>query len=320
MSEGNRTDPILRAEHIYKDYVNSDGSLLHANQDISLSLYPGETLGIAGESGCGKSTFIRMLARLENPTSGKIYFHEQDLTKLKGEELRKSRKHIQMVFQNPTTAFHPKMRVQEILTEPLRNFDLITRTQVDFAAKELLNMVELPESFLGRLSSSMSGGQRQRLGIARALALKPEVLLCDEATSALDVSVQKNIVELLVRLQKEQNLAMAFICHDIALVCAISHRIAILYLGSVVELCPSEYINRSFVHPYTELLKNSIFSSKMDFSKPISICQGDAFSVEDPITGCPFADRCPYCKELCRKEKPNLKEVEPGHFVACHRF
>ncbi len=312
--------PILSARHISKLFYDSGKTPLAANQNISLDLYPGETLGIVGESGCGKSTLIRMLARLMEPTSGEILFRGEDISNLKGEALRQSRRHIQMVFQDPATAFHPKMRVQEILTEPLTNYGLIRPKEKEAKARELLRMVDLPEEFVSRLARSMSGGQRQRLGIARALALEPEVLLCDEATSALDVSVQRTVVQLLVKLQRERELAMAFICHDVALVCSLAHRVAVMYLGRLVELGPSTFIEGDLVHPYTALLKSSIFSPNMDFTKPIPLEQGEAGAPADRSGGCPFAGRCPHCTKLCVDKEPELHQVEENHWIACHLY
>ena len=311
---------ILEAKHVTKKYPASGGRTLTACNDINLSFYKGQTLGVVGESGCGKSTFMRMVVSLEAPTEGEILYHGQDITKLKGEKLRLHRKNIQMVFQDPTAAFNPKMKIKDIICEPLLNFGLLKKSEKDATARKYLEMVELPGDFADRYPHNMSGGQRQRVGIARALALKPEIIVCDEATSALDVSVQKTIIELLVKLQKENDIAMGFICHDMALVQAFAHQVAVMYLGNIVEVMPGEKVGTDSKHPYTQALIDSVFDLQMDFSKPIESIDSEAPSPLDVPTGCPFQNRCEHCMEICKTERPVLKEIEPEHQVACHLF
>lgn len=311
---------ILEAKHVTKRYPASHGRTLTACNDINLNLYKGQTLGVVGESGCGKSTFMRMVVSLEAPTEGEILYHGQDITKLKGEKLRLHRKNIQMVFQDPTAAFNPKMKIMDIICEPLLNFGLIKKSEKEATARKYLEMVELPGDFAHRFPHNMSGGQRQRVGIARALALKPEIIVCDEATSALDVSVQKTIIELLVKLQKENNIAMGFICHDMALIQSFAHQVAVMYLGNIVEVLPGEKVGADAKHPYTQALIDSVFDLNMDFSKPIESIDSEAPSPLDVPTGCPFQNRCEHCMEICKKERPLLKEIEPDHEVACHLF
>ena len=242
------------------------------------------------------------------------------MTRWKGENLRRHRRHIQMVFQDPAAAFFPRMRVWDAVTEPLRNFSSCSRAELREKAKQLLEMVELPQEFLDRYPHSMSGGQRQRLGIARALALEPEVLLCDEATSALDVSTQDQLVELLVALQRQRNLAMVFVCHDLALVQSLSHRIMIMYLGVVVESLPSNRLAEDALHPYAKALLDSVFSLHDSHEKSIVPLCGEVPSPIDRPAGCPFHTRCPHCTELCRTRMPQMTTVGPEHWVACHRY
>lgn len=311
---------ILQAKNITKVFDTSDKKKLIANDDINLELYKGQTLGIVGESGCGKSTFARILSQLDKPTSGKILFHREDISKLKGENLRQSRKHFQMIFQNPISSFNPKMKIKDIVCEPLLNFKMLSKSNVNWKSKELLNMVELSSEYIERYPFQLSGGQCQRVAIARALSLEPEILICDECTSALDVSVQKNIIELLVDLQKQKGISIVFICHDIALVRAITHRVAIMYLGNVVEIVSSKDLGISKVHPYTQTLIDAIFSLDMDFSKPISSIDSEPPSPLDIPKGCVFYNRCPHHFERCKLEKPTLKTVENQHQVACHLY
>ncbi len=291
-----------------------------ANDNICLDLYPGETLGIVGESGCGKSTFMRMLVALEQPTEGEILFNGTDITHLSGEKLRQMRQHMQMVFQDPATSFNPKMKIRDIVCEPLLNYGKIRKSEKEEACRKLLEMVELPAEFADRYPHNMSGGQRQRVAIARALALEPEVLIMDEATAALDVSVQKNIIELITRLQKEKNLTIGFICHDIALIQAVSHRVAVMYLGNVVEVLPGEHLREQAKHPYTQALIGSIIDLHADPSHPIESIDSEAPSPLQVPEGCPFRDRCSKCMEICERSKPELSALEEGHQVACHLY
>lgn len=312
---------LLETKNITKVFPAFKKRQLMANNDISLSLYQGETLGIVGESGCGKSVFVKQLMQLEEPTSGQIFFRGQDITGLKGENQRQNRRHIQMVFQDPATAFSPRMKIKDIICEPLLNFNLIKKGEKEAVAAKYLNMVELPPEFAHRYARELSGGQRQRVGVARALTLSPEILICDEATSALDVSVQKNIIELLIRLQQERNLSIIFICHDIALVRSVSHRVAVMYLGNVVELMSGADLGHCATqHPYTRTLMESIFSPAMDFSKAIENLDSEVPSPLDAPPGCPFSTRCTQVQEQCRSKQPILKEVEPGHKIACHLY
>ena len=312
---------ILEAKNVTKIFRTTKGRPLTANDNVSLKIYKGETLGIAGESGCGKSTFIRMISLLDEPTSGEILFRGKNVANLKGEERRQNCRHVQMVFQDPGEAFSPRMKIKDIVCESLLNFKLISRGEVAKRAGELLEMVELPASFAERYARDMSGGQRQRVGIARALALEPDLLICDEVTSALDVCVQKKIIDLLVRLQKEKDITMAFICHDISLVRAMTHRTAVMYLGNVVEIVPGAEIGSGeLCHPYTRALRDSLFSIDMDFTKPIESIESEAPSPLDVPAGCPFRNRCEFCTERCAAEKPKLRKLAPGHEIACHLF
>lgn len=310
-------DTILTIDRAVKRFPAADGRMLTACDDVSLTLCRGETLGIVGESGCGKSTLVKLIMQLHAPTSGAICFQGEDLTKLKGERMRQSRRHIQMVFQDPSQAFNPKMKIKDILCEPLRNFNLIKDCNVQNKAGELLRMVELPEDFADRYPGNMSGGQRQRIGIARALALEPEILVCDEATSALDVSVQKKIIELLVRIQREKNVSMIFICHDLALVAQISHRIAVMYLGNIVEVLKGSDLQAAR-HPYTKALLQAVFPVKKKEGTVVRPLEGEIPSPLDLPPGCPFQSRCPESIAICRQEKPVLEDLCPGHSAACH--
>lgn len=312
-------DMILEARHVTRRFPASKGRELTACQDINLKFYRGKTLGLIGESGCGKSTFMRFLVRLDVPTEGEILFKGKDLTKLRGEELRQTRQHIQMVFQDPGGSFNPKMKIRDIICEPLMNFGRITASEKDTVAWKLLDAVELPGEFADRLPHNMSGGQRQRIAIARALALEPELIVMDEATSALDVSVQKTIIELVVRLQKEKNIAIGFIAHDLGLIQAFAHQIAVMYLGSVVEVLPGEDVEKA-CHPYTRTLLHAVFDTKMDFTKKIESIDSEIPSPLDVPPGCPFQTRCEHCMERCRQVRPRLTERKPGHEVACHMF
>lgn len=313
------TDMILEAKHVTRRFPVSGGRELMACQDINLKFYRGKTLGLIGESGCGKSTFMRFLVRLDVPTEGQILFKGKDLAKLKGEELRQTRQYIQMVFQDPGGSFNPKMKIRDIICEPLMNFGRIKASEKDATARKFLEAVELPGDFAGRYPHNMSGGQRQRIAIARALALEPELIVMDEATCALDVSVQKTIIELVCKLQREKNIAIGFIAHDLGLIQAFAHQIAVMYLGTIVEVIPGEDVDKAR-HPYTQALLGAVFDTKMDFTKKIESMDSEIPSPLDVPPGCPFQTRCDRCMEICRRERPKRKLIGEGHEVACHLF
>lgn len=252
------SDVIMEIRHVTKKFRRQGGGELTACKDVSLQVERGKTLGIVGESGSGKSTLVNTIMGIYPPTSGEVIFRGRDVTKLTGEEKRQNYRHIQLVFQDPTAAFDPRMRVRDIVCAPLLNFDMIGRSEVDAKARELLRTVDLPEDFADRYPHSMSGGQRQRVAIARALALEPEVIVCDEATSALDVSVQDTVIRLLVRLQQEKGITYIFICHDLALMSLFSHRVAVMCRGEVVEELPGDRLEQA-QHPYTRQLLGSVF-------------------------------------------------------------
>ena len=315
-----KNEIVLEARHVTRRFPTASGKMLVANNDLNLKLYKGKTLGLVGESGCGKSTFMRFLVSLDTPSEGEILYRGQDITKLKGEALRRSRQNIQMVFQDPNASFNPKMKIRDIVCEPLLNFGRIRKAEKDDACRRLLEMVELPGEFADRYPHNMSGGQRQRVAIARALALEPEILIMDEATAALDVSVQKTIIQLVTKLQREKQIAIGFICHDIALVQSLSHQVAVMYLGTIVEVLPGEDLWKKARHPYTRALIGSVFDTHMDFSVPIQPLQSEVPSPLDAPPGCPFQTRCDHCSDICRKERPTLKTIGQGHEVACHLF
>ncbi len=281
-------DLILEAKHVTRRFPAPGGRKLTACNDVSLHFYRGRTLGLTGESGCGKSTFLRLLVRLDAPTEGEILFHGMDLTKLRGEELRQTRQQIQMVFQDPGGSFNPRMKIRDIICEPLLNFGRIRPSEKDAAARKYLEAVDLPADFADRFPHSLSGGEQQRAAIARAIALEPEIIVMDEATSALDVSVQKTIIELICKLQREKNVSIGFVSHDLGLLQSFAHQIAVMYLGSIVEILPGTDVKKAR-HPYTQALLDAVFDIKMDFAKKSSpltakspapwICRPDAPSI-----------------------------------------
>lgn len=308
---------LLRVEHITKKFPVAGGKFLTACDDISFIVRRGETVAIVGESGCGKTTMLKAIMNMQKPTAGKIFFHDVDITQLSGEDKRQNYRHIQMVFQDPTAAFNPKMKIKDIICEPLLNFDLISSSEVENKARELLAQVDLPPDFVNRYPHNMSGGQRQRVAIARALALEPEIIACDEATSALDVSVQDTIIKLLVKLQREKGITYIFICHDMALVNLFAHRICVMYLGNMMEQLDGDKLDGAR-HPYTRALLKAVFSTVQAKNQYIEILPGDIPSPLNIPAGCPFQNRCLYCQEICQQKKPEFREIEPEHFIACH--
>ena len=312
------SDIVLSAKHIVKQFPASHGRTLTACNDINLNVYKGKTLGIVGESGCGKSTFVRMVISLDKPTSGEILYHGKNLANLSKKETWLNRQNMQMVFQDPLASFDPKMKIVDILTEPLINFGKLKRSEKEAKARELLEMVELPGDFVDRYPHNMSGGQRQRISIARALSLEPEILVCDEATSALDVSVQAQILNLFQSLKEQFHLTYVFIGHDLAVVRYISDRVMVMYLGKVMEIAPYSELTGDNIHPYTRALLSAVPEPSIALHKERILLEGDIPSAVDPPAGCRFCQRCFMAKPICFEQEPDMKTVGPDHCVRCH--
>ncbi len=293
---------------------------VRAVDDISFDIYRGETLGLVGESGSGKSTAGRTVLRLEKPTAGSILFEGRDLADLSSSELRKLRPRMQMVFQNPHSSLNPRMTVASIIGEPLVEHRTMTNQERRARIGELLDMVGLDPSHANRYPHEFSGGQRQRIGIARAIALDPDFIVCDEPIAALDVSIQAQVVNLLERVQDELGLAYLFISHDMSMVRHIADRVAVMYLGRIDELAPVDQLYGSPKHPYTRALHSAVPvpDPVVEGQRVRVILKGDIPSPANPPSGCPFHTRCPVARDRCATEVPESREIEPGHVVACH--
>lgn len=291
---------------------------LRAVNGVSLSLESGETLGLVGESGCGKSSLGRAVVRLLTPAAGRIQFEGSDITHLPSAELRPKRKRFQMIFQDPYGSLNPRMTVNEIVSEPLEIHGMgATRAEREERVSDLLKSVGLQPEHAERYPHEFSGGQRQRIGIARALAVEPRLLVCDEPVSALDVSVQAQVINLLQDIQRERELAYLFIAHDLAVVEHISHRIMVMYLGHAVEVGPAKVVTSRPAHPYTQALLSAAPEVRPR-KKERTLLNGDLPSPMAPPTGCPFQTRCPLVEDRCRVQAPALRKVGQGHFAACH--
>ena len=309
---------LIQAEHIVKTFTVNRKSLI-ALRKVNFSIFPGQTLGLVGESGCGKSTLGRTLLRLYEPTEGRILFRGQDITHLPRAHLKDVRRHMQMIFQDPFASLNPRMTVGDIISEPLDVHKIGTPAERTKQVAELLDLVNLPKNCTGRFPHEFSGGQRQRIGIARALALHPEFVICDEPISALDISIQAQIANLLLALQKELNLTYLFIAHDLAMVKVLSSQVAVMYLGEFVEMGPVEAIYANPRHPYTQILLASIpLHDPIQEKKRTQIfLNGEPPSPLDPPKGCSFCTRCPQAKPICFEQKPILKDVGEKHQAAC---
>ena len=309
-------EPILELRNVVKTFRNDDGREVRAVRGASLSVYPGECVGIVGESGCGKSTIARMITNLTGTTSGQILLCGREIADLKGAALRNSYKDIQMVFQDPYSVFSPRMSVGTFLCEGLVHHGIMSRAQALEEAKRLLQLVELPTDLMNRMPHQLSGGQLQRIVVARAVSIRPKVLLMDEATSALDVSVQKQVLDLLCRLRKELNLTYVFIGHDLAVVRTIADRIAVMYAGLIVEELRGDDLDKA-QHPYTQRLLQSVFSVHDRNRKVIQVEDMSVSANAGGTEGCPFRSRCPKALPECEASCPALRELEPGHAAAC---
>ncbi|MEK8130622.1 oligopeptide/dipeptide ABC transporter ATP-binding protein [Paenibacillus filicis] len=323
-SELNNELPLLEVKGLKKYYPFKQGlfsnkvGYVKAVDGLSFSVNRGETLGIVGESGCGKSTAGQLILQLLEPTEGEVWFEQRKLTGLDQKELRKVRRDLQVVFQDPYASLNPRMKIEDIIAEPLRIHGTASKGQVRDTVIELLEAVGLSQHQMNRYAHEFSGGQRQRIGIARALALKPKLIVCDEAVSALDVSIQAQILNLLKRLQKEYQLTYLFIAHGLASVKFVSERIAVMYLGKMVELAHRDDLFTSPKHPYTKSLLEAIPVSHPREKKERIILQGDLPNPANPPAGCSFHTRCPLAQPICRSEAPEFRQAASGHGVACH--
>ncbi|MFT3890610.1 MAG: ATP-binding cassette domain-containing protein [Anaerolineales bacterium] len=305
---------------IYRGVFQRQVGAVRAVDGISFDVFRGETLGLVGESGCGKSTTGRTILQLYKPTAGEVVFDNSDLIKLHGEDLRKMRRKMQMIFQDPYASLNPRMTVEQIVGEPLTAHNVATGKEIAERVKHLLELVGLNPAFLTRYPHEFSGGQRQRIGVARALALQPSFIICDEPISALDVSIQAQVVNLLEELQEQFNLTYLFIAHDLSMVRHISKRVAVMYLGVIVELTDRDELYRSPLHPYTQALLSAVPVPDpiLDAQRKRIILEGDVPSPANPPSGCRFRTRCPIAESICAESRPDFREVKPGHFVACH--
>jgi peptide/nickel transport system ATP-binding protein len=324
MSAPNGSKTLLEVRGLQMHFPVREGLLLRSRRmciavaGVDLTLTAGETLGLVGESGCGKSTLGKCIVRLLRPTAGTIQFDGVDVANLAPRKMRPHRRHLQMIFQDPVESLNSRHTVGEIVEEPLIIHHIGDRAERQRRVRELLDRVGLQASAADRYPFEFSGGQRQRIGIARAIALNPRLIVCDEPVSALDVSIQSQVLNLLLDLQRELKLSYLFIAHDLAVVKHISDRIAVMYLGNIVEFAPAEEIYRDARHPYTRALISAIPVADPQKRRKRIVLQGDVPSPISPPSGCPFHTRCPHVQDRCRVEKPQLRKVGEGHEVACH--
>lgn len=317
------SDTILQVEHLKKYFplkskmFSGSKGTVHAVDDVSFEIKRGETFGLVGESGCGKSSLSRTILNLVPADSGKIIFQGQDITGLKGKEMEKHRQKMRMIFQKPYGSLNPRERVKDIIGAPLKIHHLVKKEEMETEVLRLMDMVGLNREWLNRYPHEFSGGQRQRIGIARALAGNPELIICDEPVSALDVSIQSQVLNLLKDLQQEFGLTYLFISHNLSVVKFMADRIAVMYLGVLVELADGKSIYRNPRHPYTKALLSAIPDVGTGTKRERIILSGDIPSPVNPPAGCRFCTRCPFARERCKAERPEFTEVEEGHYVAC---
>ncbi len=312
-------EELLRVENL-KKYFPTHSGMLHAVDDVSFSLAKGETLGVVGESGCGKSTLGRTILRLHEPTAGKVFFRGEDITNADKKKMKELRRDMQIIFQDPFASLNPRMTVAQTIQESLLIQGLFKKSDkagLEKRVKELMDLVGLSPRLINSYPHELDGGRRQRIGIARVLALNPEFIVCDEPVSALDVSIQAQILNLMQDLQDSFGFSYLFITHDLSVVKHLSNEIMVMYLGKMVEKAKTEDLFRKPVHPYTQALLSAIPVPDPDFHSERILLQGEISSPIDPAPGCRFAARCPYATDRCRKGDIPLHEVEPGHFVAC---
>ena len=317
----NDKEVLVKADHV-KVYFKGKkrGQTVKAVDDVSFEIMKGETFGVVGESGCGKSTLGRTLIRLQQPTEGHIYLNGTDIAGLKGAQLKEMRKEAQIIFQDPSACLNPRRTIKQILMEPFEIHNLKGKIDVDAKIMELLQLVGLDSYHLSRYPHELSGGQKQRIGIARALALEPQIIICDEAVSALDVSVQAQVLNLLQELKEKLGLTYFFISHNLNAVYQVSDRVGVMYLGKMVEIANYDQLYEKRYHPYTEALLSAIPQVDQEEQKERIHLEGEVPSPYDPPSGCHFHTRCPKACDKCRQTAPELKEVAPGHYVACHLY
>ena len=317
----NDKEVLVKADHV-KVYFKGKkrGQTVKAVDDVSFEIMKGETFGVVGESGCGKSTLGRTLIRLQQPTDGHIYLNGTDIAGLKGAQLKEMRKEAQIIFQDPSACLNPRRTIKQILMEPFEIHNLKGKIDVDAKIMELLQLVGLDSYHLSRYPHELSGGQKQRIGIARALALEPQIIICDEAVSALDVSVQAQVLNLLQELKEKLGLTYFFISHNLNVVYQVSDRVGVMYLGKMVEIANYDQLYEKRYHPYTEALLSAIPQVDQEEQKERIHLEGEVPSPYDPPSGCHFHTRCPKACDKCRQTAPELKEVAPGHYVARHLY